>query len=436
MSTHLVPPGPFSLPLVGVIPQLIRNPLGTFESMHKNHGGFVRFQKGRSYRYVCYDPEAIHHILVNNNKNYTKSRRYEKLKTFLGAGLVTTEGQQWQSLRKTAQPGFAPPAMKDYFQTIKNVTASTLQKIEKQQGMDLQAQMIELTLSIISQTMFHIDLASQTEVLSPAFEYCVSFMNHRMEAFIDWDDHFTTSRGRKFNSHKKLIDQLMSEIITARKENLGQHRDYLETLVQEQNKNPHEISDQVIKDQLITFVMAGHETSANMLSWTILLLLKHPEKLKMATEFCRSMDISEFTDLAQLNPLENILKESMRLFPPVWMISRDSLGPDIVSGFPIEGGSTVNICPYVTQRSSMYWERPLDFLPERFEGNYNKKAYIPFSSGPRSCIGSQLALMEGKWILYQMLKTINLNCNHLDMEPHVSVVLKPKVSHKILCTKA
>ncbi|MBL7543444.1 MAG: cytochrome P450 [Bdellovibrionaceae bacterium] len=436
MSLNSVPPGPSSLPLIGVIPQLIRDPLGTFVSMHKNFGGFVRFQKGRSFRYICFDPEGIHHILVNNSKNFTKSRRYEKLKTFLGAGLVTTEGTQWQSLRKTAQPGFAPPAMKDYFHTIKSVTAATIGRIQETGSMDLQAQMIELTLSIISQTMFHLDLASQTEVLSPAFEYCVSFMNHRMEAFIDWNEYYTTSEGKKFNSYKQTIDRLMLDIISERKKNLGQHRDYLESLLYEQNKNPQEITDHVIKDQLITFVMAGHETSANMLSWTILLLLKHPEILKSATELCRTINPSEFGDLTQLAPLENILKESLRLFPPVWMISRDAINQDTILGFSIEAGSTINICPYVTHRSPRYWEQPLEFIPSRFERNYNKKAFIPFSSGPRACIGSQLALLEGKWILYQILKNFDLACDRLDLEPHISVVLKPKSSHKIQCTKA
>ncbi len=429
MSLNLAPPGPNSLPLVGIIPQLIHDPLGTFLSMHTKYGGLVRFQKGRSLRYVCYDPEAVQHILVGNHKNYIKSKRYEKLKTFLGAGLVTAEGQQWQQMRKAAQPGFAPPAMKDYFQTIKNVTEAAIHRIEKNKGMNPQSQMIELTLSIISQTMFHLDLSSQTEVLSPAFEYCVSFMNHRMEAFIDWNEYYLTARGRKFNSYKATIDKLMLEIINKRKENLGQYQDYLETLLQEQAKNPHEISDHLVKDQLITFVMAGHETSANMLSWTLLLLLKNPSKLIDATEFARSTDISEYADLAQLLPLENILKESMRLFPPVWMISRDSVGADSILGFPIPAGSTINICPYVTHRSDKYWDQPNEFKPQRFEKDYNKKAFFPFSSGPRSCIGSQLALMEGKWILYQILRNFNLRCAHVDLTPSVSVVLKPKTAH-------
>lgn len=429
MSLNLAPPGPNSLPLVGIIPQLIRDPLGTFLSMHTKYGGFVRFQKGRSFRYVCYDPEAVQHILVGNHKNYTKSKRYEKLKTFLGAGLVTSEGQQWQQMRKAAQPGFAPPAMKDYFQTIKNVTAATIERIARNKGMNPQTQMIELTLSIISQTMFHLDLSSQTEMLSPAFEYCVSFMNHRMEAFIDWDEHYLTAKGKKFNSYKATIDKLMLDIIRKRKDNLGQHQDYLETLLQEQAKNPHEISDTLVKDQLITFVMAGHETSANMLSWTLLLLLKNPSSLVEATDFARSIEISDYADLNQLTPLENILKESMRLFPPVWMISRDSVGSDSILGFPISAGSTINICPYVTHRSEKYWDQPNEFKPERFEKDYNKKAYFPFSSGPRSCIGSQLALMEGKWILYQILRNFNLRCDNVDLTPSVSVVLKPKTAH-------
>lgn len=436
MSPNLAPPGPNSLPFVGVIPQLIRDPLGTFMSMHKNYGGFVRFQKGRSFRYVCYDPDAIQYILVGNSKNYIKSKRYEKLKTFLGSGLVTAEGQLWQQQRKSAQPGFAPPAMKDYFNTIKNVTAATMQKISHNKVFDLQSQMIELTLSIISQTMFHLDLASQTEVLSPAFEYCVSFMNHRMEAFIDWDAHYLTSKGKKFNSYKVLIDKLMLDIIRQRKNNLGQHQDYLETLLQEQIKNPSEITDSLIKDQLITFVMAGHETSANMLSWTVLLLLQHPNKLIEATEFARSVEVSDYSELAKLGLLENILKESLRLYPPVWMISRDSVGPDTIQGYSIDRGSTINLCPYVTHRSDSFWNNPDAFIPERFEKDYNKKAYFPFSAGPRSCIGSQLALMEGKWILYQLLRNFNLRCDQtIDLTPHVSVVLKPKRPHMIKAFK-
>ncbi|OYZ24540.1 MAG: hypothetical protein B7Y39_01120 [Bdellovibrio sp. 28-41-41] len=439
MSPNLAPPGPNSLPFVGIIPQLIRDPLGTFKNMHEKYGGFVRFQKGQSFRYICFDPDAIQHILVGNARNYTKSKRYEKLKTFLGSGLVTAEGQLWQQQRKAAQPGFSPPAMKDYFNTIKKVTESTVQRIAKNKVMDLQSQMIEITLSIISQTMFHLDLSSQTEVLSPAFEYCVSFMNRRMEAFIDWDEYYVTSRGKKFNSYKTLIDKLMLDVIRQRKEyrkeNLVQHQDYLETLLQEQIKNPHDISDSIIKDQLITFVMAGHETSANMLSWTLLLLLQHPKKMIEATEFARSIDVSDYSDLPKLAPLENILKESLRLYPPVWMISRDSLGPDTIMGYNIGMNSTINLCPYVTHRSDKYWNDPNSFIPERFEQEYNKKAYFPFSSGPRSCIGSQLALMEGKWILYQLLRNFNLRCDRVDLTPSISVVLKPKHPHIISAFK-
>tara|TARA_B110001454_G_scaffold183141_1_gene178146 strand:+ start:81331 stop:82641 length:1311 start_codon:yes stop_codon:yes gene_type:complete len=435
MSPNLAPPGPNSLPFVGIIPQLIRDPLGTFQSMHEKYGGFVRFQKGQSFRYICYDPDAIQHILVGNSKNYTKSKRYEKLKTFLGSGLVTAEGQLWQQQRKAAQPGFSPPAMKDYFNTIKKVTEATVLQIARKQSMDLQSQMIEITLSIISQTMFHLDLSSQTEVLSPAFEYCVSFMNRRMEAFIDWDEYYVTSNGKKFNSYKTLIDKLMLDIIRQRKENLGQHQDYLETLLQEQIKNPNEISDSIIKDQLITFVMAGHETSANMLSWTLLLLLQHPNKLKEAAEFARSIEVSDYADLSKLTVLENILKESLRLYPPVWMISRDSVGPDSIMGYGIDAASTINLCPYVTHRSAKYWDQPNSFIPERFEKDYNKKAFFPFSAGPRSCIGSQLALMEGKWILYQLLRNFNLRCDSIDLTPSISVVLKPKHSHTIEAIK-
>jgi cytochrome P450 len=435
MSPYRAPPGPNSLPFVGIIPNLIRDPLGTFESLHEKYGGFVRFQKGRSFRYICFDPDSIQHILVGNSRNYTKSNRYQKLKTFLGSGLVTAEGQLWQQQRKSAQPGFSPPAMKDYFSTIKNVTESTVQRIAKNKVMDLHSQMIEITLSIISQTMFHLDLSSQTEVLSPAFEYCVSFMNRRMETFIDWDDYYVTSRGKKFNSYKTLIDKLMLDVIRQRKENLGQNQDYLETLLQEQLKNPHEISDTIIKDQLITFVMAGHETSANMLSWTLLLLLQHPKKMMEAAEFARSIEVSEYADLSKLTPLENILKESLRLYPPVWMISRDSLGPDSIMGYNISAKSTINLCPYVTHRSKRYWDNANSFAPERFETDYNKKAFFPFSSGPRSCIGSQLALMEGKWILYQLLRNFNLRCDKVDLTPSVSVVLKPKRPHIISAFK-
>ncbi len=436
MASNLVPPGPSSLPLVGIIPKLAIDPLNTFQSLHLNYGGFVRFQKGRSFRYICFDPEGVHHVLATNGKNYTKSRSYQKLKTFLGAGLVTTEGSQWQQLRKNAQPGFSPPAMKDYFTTIKQVTEKSLQKIKTADGFDLSSFFIELTLSIISQTMFHLDLASQAEVLSPAFEFCVSFMNHRMESFIDWNSYFTTSRGHKFNQYKQQIDKLMLEVIAKRKLNRGLHRDYLESLLEEQNLNPTTLSDTIIKDQLITFVMAGHETSANMLSWTLLLLLQNKKQLKSATDFCRSIDIQEYSDLSKIDFIENILKESLRLYPPVWMISRDSVSNDSILGFAIVPKSTVNICPYVTHRSSKYWDNPLDFNPQRFELEYNKKAYFPFSSGARACIGSQLALMEGKWIVYQILKNFNLTCDHLDLSPQVSVVLKPKISHRIQCTKA
>lgn len=433
IKTKSYPPGPKSYKPLGALPALLKDPIGQFTSMFNQYGDFIYFKKGLSYRYLLTNPEGVHRVLVENQNNYRKSPRYQKLALALGDGLLTTDGKFWAEQRKKVQTFFRPQTLLSYESIMKENIEAKFDKWRKsifKNGyieFTLYEEMISLTMSIATQCFFGFDNSkNSSEQISNYINNAVHEINDMMESMIQTPNWIPTIKKSRLVKNLKPLQSLVESIILTRYSNLqldqskleNQNRSQLGLLWYLLNEN---FPPKLVRDHVMTFFISGHETTATALTWTLYLLLQNPEFLNE----------NVFLELGY----EAILNESMRLYPPIWIFSRQALDDDEILGYPISAGSTLNICPFLTHRHPDYWDKPLKFNPYRFQegANYPKGSFYPFALGSRQCIGAHFAIKVASLFLksffnefkIQLISPIN---ETVSLNPRV--ILKP--GHQIM----
>jgi len=411
-------PGPSSLELLFSIPRIQRNPLAYLAACARRYGDLARFKAGDEIACFVNSPGAIKRVLQDNHRNYTKDTiQYHQLATVAGRGLLTSDGEEWLSHRRLMQPAFHPKRIEQMQAAISSATATMLEQWRARQAagalnVDIDAEMLRLTLHIAGLTLFSIDLGREAPRLTQAILTALDHIVYRASNFLALPDRIPTPRNRRFRAALATLDDAVRDLIDARRrqDTRGGLRpnDLLTALLNAVDADTgQQLDDRAIRDEVLTLLIAGHETTASALTWAWHLLATHPdaqEKLRREIAQVIGARAPQYADLSRLTYCRQALEETLRLYPPAWLITRRARQPDQLDGRAIPAGAIVIISPYIIQRHPAYWPEPDRFKPERFSSDradppWPRFAYIPFGAGPRVCIGQNFAVVEAMLIL-------------------------------------
>lgn len=422
------------LPFLGNLLELRRNPIDLLGKVAEM-GDVVGMRFAHAKYFLVNSAETVHHVLVDNNKNYTKSPNYKGLKLVLGEGLVTSEGEFWRRQRRLSQPAFHRDRVASFVTAMVDETERMLARWEEHVGevMDVHAEMMNLTLRIVARTLFSTAVGSEADTIRESLGVALHHANDYAEAVIKPPQWLPTPKNFRFKRSLKTLDSLVFRIIDARRR--GENADAMDLLamLMAATEDGRGMTNTQLRDEVMTLVMAGHETTANALAWTFYLLSKDPEverRLRREVGSAIGDRAPTAEDAPRLKYSTMVVQESMRLFPPVWALERQALEDDVVGGCRVPARSLVALSPYLLHRNRAYWENPEGFDPERFAPDQVEKrpkfAYLPFGGGPRMCIGMGFAMMEAQMILARIAQRYRLELEPgRRVEPEPVVTLRP-----------
>ena len=388
------------------------------------------------HSFLVIKPEYIEHVLLTNQKNYGKSHFLRRaLGPLLGDGLLISEGEFWRRQRRIAAPAFHNKRIAGFVATMAECTEATLARWRGMtEPFDVAAEMMGLTLDIIARTMFSKDVRGEVETVRRLTDVVVALPPNMLDllGFPEWLPR------RQPPAYRRVIaefDAMVARLLTERRADGIDRGDLLSMLLAARDPETGEgMSDKQLRDEILTIFLAGHETTANALTWTWYLLARHPEaEARLHDELDRVLGgrPPSFADLAELKWTRMVLEEAMRLYPPAHTISRTALGEDRIGGVRVPRGASITISIYVTHRSPNIWPEPERFDPERFApaavAARHRFAYLPFGGGPRICIGSSFAMAEAQVIVAAIAQRyrVRLAPGHV-VEPIGLVTLRAK----------
>jgi cytochrome P450 len=414
------PPGPrYLTPLQ--LPRALREwPLEFLGDLSRQYGDIVMTRVGPFRSYMLVHPDHIKHVLQDNNHNYWKGILVGRAKVLIGEGLFTSEGDFWRRQRRLAQPSFHRQRIAGFARTMTDCTASMLAEWDARAKsgapFDVSAEMSRVTLRVVGKALFGIDLQEDAAEVGRALLAVLEFVNQRAFDFFPAPFFLPTPRNLSFRRDRRALDRVMYRIIESRRTDGADARadagDLLSMLMSARDEESDEtMSDRQLRDEVITFVLAGHETTALALTWTWQLLAENPEVeagLRAEIESVLGDRIPTLEDLPRLARIRRVVEETLRLYPPLPIFARQSLGEDVIGGYRIRARSIVTIVPYLTHRHPAIWQDAERFDPDRFVpervAERPRFAYLPFSGGPRLCIGNEFALIEATLIVAMTLQ--------------------------------
>ena len=359
----------------------------------------------KSHTWIINHPDDVKRVLVGNHRNYTKGTGLDRVKILLGNGIMTSEGDFWRRQRYMMQPLFHRRVVTGFNELIDAANSRFLDKWAAQAArgelVNLTDDMSELTLQIVLGSIFGKDLAALTrQPGGNPFEVVTK----------------EPARDLKFAYRFRSLAKLVSAIMARRRAEPAEHFDYLSMLMNARDKETGDpMSERALIDEVMTLVVAGHETTASGLNWAWYLLARHPQadaRMHAEIEATPELTAPGLGQMEHLSFTQNVINEALRLYPPGWLLSRRTIEADVLGGFEIRAGTDVLLSPYLLHRHPQYWKEPDAFRPERFDAEHESErprfAYIPFAAGPRHCIGESLALYEMLMHLYKVARHYRL----------------------------
>jgi cytochrome P450 len=407
-----------------------RDPLGYLTRMAAKYGDVVDFAAGPMPFYMFSHPDAIEEILRRKHRLFKKDAYMEALRPLLGNGLLCSEGEEWRRARAMAQPAFQARQVQQYAATMVDYTERMIAGWKPGGTRNVHTDMMRLTSQIVTKTLFDVDVEDAEGSIGKNLEAAMRFYANPLSMFPKWR-HVPTPTNLRFRRTLGHLDGLILQMIRERRaEGPGNRTDLLSRLLTAEDEQGRKMSDTELRDELLTLFLAGHETTALTLTYAFYLLGTHPDvESELSAELDRLLPdhLPGVADIPALRVTENVIKESMRLYPPAWTLGREALEDCEIAGYQVKKGTQVLMAQWVVHRDARFWPEPERFRPSRWDEEQTKQlprcAYFPFGDGPRVCIGNNFAMMEAVLLLATIARRIRL-----ELVPGQKLRLVPSVT--------
>ena len=431
--TLRLPPTPPGHVLLGNSLQYMRDPLGHVEQWSREYGDVVRLRLPGLPSYLLTHPAHIEEVLRGSYRSFTKDRVTRRLSIFLGEGLLTSEGDFWRRQRRLAQPGFQGQQIEDYSKAMVDCTEQMLDRWQPGQRRDLHAEMMRLTLAIVAKTLFDADVSG---VAAEIGEIMDEVMRYFLNPAVNWSrlpGWLPVPANIRFRRSVRRLDRIIYRLIAERRASGRDPGDLLSRLLAAHDEDGSVMTERQLRDELVTLLLAGHETTALVLSYGFYLLGRHPSAQQRLADEVREVlggRPPAFADLPRLRYADWVVKETMRLFPPAWAVAREAMADCQIGGYDVPRGTQLWMPQWVVHRDVRWYDEPQRFMPERWENDLARRlprcAYFPFGDGPRICIGGQFATVEAVLVLATIVGRYQLEVvPGEDLKPLPSITLRP-----------
>jgi cytochrome P450 len=415
-----LPPGPRGLPVLGMLPAVRRDPTGVFMRAARRFGDIAYLKIGPRQGYLITNPADVRHVLQDNARNYHKSPLYQKLRMTFGNGLLTSEDEFWLRQRRIAQPAFHRQRVADLAVVMAGAAeevADRWQTIASNgKPVDIAEEMMRLTRTVVLRALLGTDLGPLGSELDRAW----TLLNeHIGKSF--WSlglvDIFRPAKRRRFETARAVLREAVDHVIGERRRRPSDSADLLSMLMATRDEETGEtMTDEQLRVEVTTFLIAGQETTSLALTWTWYLLSQHAEarrRLEEEVDTALRGRLPGYHDLVNLPYTRMAIEEAMRLYPPAWGFSREAQGDDELGGYRLPRGWLAFVIPFVLHRLPAFWPDPDAFDPDRFSpersANRPKFIYLPFGAGPRQCIGNQFAMIELQLVVATLAQRYRLH---------------------------
>jgi cytochrome P450 len=430
-----IPPGPRGLPLVGVGLRFRRDPLGFVEGLGRYAEDVVFYRVGPGPTYFLKHPDYARDVLVTHQHDFVKGAGSAWTKRFLGEGLLTSEGAFHTRQRRLAQPAFHRQRIGSYGAVMVEYAARACARWRDGERLDAHREMSAVTLEIAAKTLFDADVREEVRAIGESLSAVIELFPRFALPFSGLIQRLPLPSNRRFARGRRTLDAIVWRIIRERRAAGVDRGDLLSMLMLARDEETGEsMTDAQLRDEVMTLLMAGHETTANALSWTWYALAQNPEaerRLHAELDEVLGGRLPAMDDLPKLRYTEQVFAEAMRLFPPAWLLGRRALREARFGEFTVPAGALLTISPWLIQRDPRFWPDPLRFDPERFTPEAKaarpKFAYFPFGGGARMCIGESFAWMEGVLVIATLAQRFRLRlAQDRPVVPQALITLRPR----------
>lgn len=432
-------PGPRGWPVVGSLPTVVKHGLlDTTLAAWREYGDVFRVRVGPLWLNFIAHPDGAEHVLKTERRNYIKGSAYDSFRRITGNGLLTAEGEDWRSKRRRIQPAFAPKRIGELAETMAKVTAATVDEWERRlpddETFDLEAEMARITLRIVGATLFGIDVSDVENHSTAAFAQAMEWATVASSGGFRWPAWLPTPSNRRMKRNLEILDTTVFDIIRRGREQADSDGDQslLKILIHARDDESGEsFGDKELRDEVITMFLAGHETTALTLTWCFHFLSRHPEVLdEVVAEVDREIGdrVPTMEDCGRLTFMRAVLEETLRMRPPAWAVARNAVEDDVIMGHRIPAESIVIPSVYLIHHHPEFWDDPHAFRPQRFLDRKPRHDFdnLPFSRGPRMCIGAGFAMVESQIVLSMLLQRARPEAAAaVDVSPKVRITLHP-----------
>lgn len=434
--------GPKTSSPLGSLRDYARDPWAFVNKCHREYGHRVKLRMLHQRAYLLSHPEDILGVLQENADSFAKGRTFKKLKLLLGEGLITSEGDLWKKQNRLMRPVFGIKHMMNLVPSIQDIIQNHC-TWEDGQKINVHQEMNTLTLKIIARTLFALDLSLEAPTFLKDVEYMMHFLIKRVRSVISAPMWLPLPSHQEFYAARDRFDNLIKRLLVERRSGHQCSNDLLQILVDTRDEDGNQMSDRQIRDEIITILMAGHETITNTMAWSMILLAQNPHYLDVLREESKSFWLNGQLNEANFNKLNMhlaVTEEAMRLWPPVWAFMRQASKTIQVNGLELKKRDIVFLMPFFAQRSADFWQDPMNFYPERFLPPLKEKiqpgSYFPFGLGPRMCIGKIFAQVEAKLILSHLSSHFQWSIDkEVEQTVEAGITLRPTSNIMVIVRK-